>query len=182
KTLDHVTVADSWDDVLDDVKSWVQHTHEALVENGWPNAFVARGADPLHDALAPVAVIATTPPPPERVEHLAAHRPATLAVVAVGEIEGATMLDCGADSLTVVDVDLTCSPLPVEEAVLEGLIDLVEEADHVAPPDEQLPLLPSEVLVDPDPEGPDSSLAEPKFDVLVRTLGEIRVDGGEPLS
>src|SRR5690606_23658478 len=134
KTLDHVTVADSWDDVLDDVKSWVQHTHEALVENGWPNAFVARGADPLHDALVPVAVIATTPPPPELVEHLAAHRPATLAVVAVGEIEGATMLDCGADSLTVVDVDLTCSPFPVEEAILEGLIDLVEEADHVPPP------------------------------------------------
>lgn len=182
KTLDHVTIADSWDDVLDDVRSWVRHTHEALVENGWPNPFVARGADPLHDALAPVAVIATTQPPPELVEHLTAHQPATLAVVAVGEIERATTLECTTDSLTVVDVDLTCSPFPVKEAVLEDLIDLVEEANGVPPSDEPLPLLPPEVVVEPDPEGLGCSLAEPEFDVLVRTLGEIRVDGGEPLS
>ncbi len=182
KTLDHVTITDSWNDVLDDVKSWAQHTHEALVENGWPSAFVARGADPLHDALAPVAVIATTPPPPELVEHLTAHQPATLAVVAVGEIPGATTLHCAAESLTVVDVDLTCSPFPLDEDTLEDLIDLVEEADQVPPPDEQLPLLPPEVLIEPDPEGPDASLTEPEVEVLVRTLGEIRVDGGEPLS
>src|SRR3546814_2551318 len=67
EVLEHLTVADSWESVTDDVWSWAVQSHDVLAENGWANAIVARGSEPDHDGLVPVAVVADRPPP-ERSE------------------------------------------------------------------------------------------------------------------
>ncbi len=181
-TLDHVTLAESWDDVCDDLTEWVAQTHDAIAENGWPNAFVARGHDPDHDALAPVVVIASEPPPTELVEQLGSHPLSTLTVVAVGAIEGATTIECQPDSLTVVDLGLVCTPYPLEAEVLDLVIDLVEDAEAVPEAGAvELPMPPPLLVVEPSADGPDSSLEEPEYEILVRVLGDIRIDGGAPL-
>lgn len=190
KALDHVTLADTWDDVRDDLAAWAEQSHQVLVDKGWPNSFLARGAEPYHDALAPVAVIAHEPPPADLLDVMLAHRPATLVVVALGEMQGATVIECAPDSLTLPDLGLVCTPHPLEAEALDAIIDLVESADDPGTPvddpgvpDEgQLSLLALPVVVEPNTAGPDlEAMEEPDFDVLVRALGEIRVEGGDPL-
>ncbi|MBK5224889.1 MAG: LysM peptidoglycan-binding domain-containing protein, partial [Acidimicrobiia bacterium] len=63
--LEHVTLADTWDEAVDKLEEWAEGSHAALVANGWPNTFVARGADEFHDALSPLVVIAAKAPPGE---------------------------------------------------------------------------------------------------------------------
>jgi nucleoid-associated protein YgaU/DNA-binding SARP family transcriptional activator len=174
--LDHVMVKQSWDDVAEDVTAWAEQSHEALVSHGWANAFVARGADPQHDALAPLVVIATEPPPPALLDDLRSRAPAALAVVVTGPVEGpATVLDCQPDELTLVDVGLSCSPDPMEPDVLESIVTLLDAADEPGP--EQLTLTESPAGVGAE----NTTATEPDFDVLVRLLGDIRVEGGDPL-
>src|SRR3546814_994001 len=62
EVLEHLTVADSWESVTDDVWSWAVQSHDVLAENGWANAFVARGSEADDDGLVPVAVVADRPP------------------------------------------------------------------------------------------------------------------------
>jgi DNA-binding SARP family transcriptional activator len=184
KALDHVTLANSWQDVREDLAAWAEQSHQVLLEKEWPNSFLGRGDDPYHDALAPVAVIAHEPPPSDLLDIVLANRPATLVVVAVGDMPGATVIDCTSDSLTIPDVGLVCTPYPLEEKALDAIIDMVESADDAgALAEGQLSLLASSLLVEPNPSGPDpETLVEPEYDVLVRTLGDIRVEGGDPLA
>jgi DNA-binding SARP family transcriptional activator len=188
KALDHVNLADSWDDVRDDLAAWAEQSHQVLVENGWPNPFLARGDEPYHDGLAPVAVIAHEPPPTDLLDLVLAQRPATLVVVALGEMHGATVVECAPDSLTLPDVGLVCTPHPVEAEALDAIIDLVESADDPGTPVDDLAThtegqFAPGVVVEPSAAGPDPDLEEdPEFDVLVRTLGDIRVEGGDPLA
>ncbi len=184
KALDHVTLADSWEEAREDLAAWAEQSHQVLLEKEWPNPFLARGDDPYHDALAPVAVVACKPPPSDLLDTILLHRPATLVVVAVGDMHGATLIECTSDSLTIPEVGLVCTPYPLEAEALDAIIDLVESADDPGESaDGQLSLLASSVLVEPDPSGPDpETLVEPEYDVLVRTLGDIRVEGGDPLA
>ncbi len=183
RDLEHMTLAASWDEVTDDLTAWARQSHDVLVENGWANAFVARGHDPFHDALAPVVVVATGPPPEELFREVMTHRPATLALLVVGSIEAATTIECAPDSLTLVDLGLVCTPYPLEPTELDTIIDLVKCADDEGvESDVQLSLLPRSMFVEPDLARPDPSLAEPEYDILVRVLGDIRVEGGEPLA
>jgi nucleoid-associated protein YgaU/DNA-binding SARP family transcriptional activator len=174
--LDHVTVKQSWDDIAEDLTAWAEQSHETLVSHGWANAFVARGADPHHDALAPLVVIAAESPPPALLDDLRSRTPAALAVVVTGPVEGpATVLDCQADELTLVDVGLACSPDPMEPDALESIVTLLDAADE--PGQEQLTLTESPAGVG----AKNTTATEPDFDVLVRLLGDIRVEGGDPL-
>jgi nucleoid-associated protein YgaU/DNA-binding SARP family transcriptional activator len=174
--LDHVTVKQSWDDVAEDLTACAEQSHDALSTHGWPNAFVARGADPHHDALAPVVVIAAEPPPPGLLEDLRSQTPAALAIVVTGPVDGpATVLDCQRDELTLVDVGLACSPDPMEPEALESIVTLLDGADD--------PGLEQQTLTEP-PAGTgvaNATATEPDFDVLVRLLGDIRVEGGDLL-
>jgi len=181
KGLDHVTLASSWDDVREDVAAWAEQSHEVLAVKHWANPFVARGHDPHHDALVPIAVIAHEPPPPDLLDLVLVHRPATLAVVAVGETRGATAIECTPESLLINDLGLVCIPYPLEPEVLDTIVDLVDTADDSASPcDGQLSLLEPTVL-EPSTTGP-AQLLEPEYDVLVRVLGDIRIEGCEPLA
>jgi DNA-binding SARP family transcriptional activator/nucleoid-associated protein YgaU len=183
RNLGHVTLAASWDEVSGDLTAWARQSHEVLVENTWPNAFVARGHDPFHDALAPVVLVAAEPPPDDLLREVMTHRPATLALLVIGAIEGVTVIECQPESLTLVDLGLVCTPYPLEPEVLETIIDLIGSADDEGAESEgQLSLLPGSMLVEPYRAGPDPSLAEPEYDILVRALGDIRVEGGELLA
>ena len=228
--LEHVAMVDSWEEAEEDIAAWAEQSHEALVENDWPNTFVGRGADPDHDALAPVLVVASKPPPAGLIEIMTANRPAPLAIVVADEVAGAgCVIDCQIDSLTVTDLDLTCAPQDLEDDTLAAMIRLLETADEPAgelvdelDDDEGDPLDPevdsddeddgTDVLEDaldlrdvPIIEGVQPQLfpipaashghtavrdqtgdgdkvqAEPEYDILVRLLGEIRVDGGKAL-
>ena len=182
--LDHVTLAASWDEVADDLTAWAEQSHDAITENGWPNGFIARGADPYHDALAPIIAIAAEPPPADLLDHVRGHRKAALTVVTIGAVHPSTVIDCHPDSLTVVDLGLECSPYPMEPEVLDAVIDLVHDVEETLPAESegQLSLLPPSLVIEPDPDADLESVAEPDYEVLVRVLGDISVDGGEPLA
>ncbi len=216
ESLDHVSLAESWDDAADNLTAWAEQSHNVLSVKGWPNAFVARGHDPDHDALAPVVVVASQPPPPRIRAILRANHPATLAVVAVGEIADATTVKCTPDSLSIPGIGLVCTPHPLAPETLAVIIDLLDEAEA----DSTDPLEGPTPTAIPELDGPGSELArsaeaeavetslpadvtgaapitaqgceesgiapemtrEPEGSVLVRLLGEIRIDGGESLS
>lgn len=181
--LDHVTLAPSWDDVAEDLITWTQQSHDAIAANNWPNAFIGRGADPYHDALVPIVAVAAEPPPTGLLESMADHVCSTLTIVAVGAIDDATEVNCQPDSLRVVDLGLECVPHPIEPEFLDAVIDLVGDDEPIRVEDNgQLSLLPDMVTLDPDADVDEGSLADPAFEILVRVLGDIRVEGGEPLA
>ncbi|WCO67953.1 LysM peptidoglycan-binding domain-containing protein [Iamia majanohamensis] len=194
KVLEHLTVVDSWEGIVEDVEAWASQSHETLLDQRWPNAFIARGHAPDHDALVPVAVIADRPPPSRLAEVLRTNQPSTVAVVVVGDFEEAVAsLRCESDTLNFDMVDLACTPQALDRDELADLTRLVVAADS---PEEQLVM---EALLDehetsgqvsdPTPsanevggDGPQVERDEPPaFDVLVRLLGDITVEGDRPL-
>jgi DNA-binding SARP family transcriptional activator len=194
KVLEHLTVVDSWDGLAEDVLAWASQSNEAIGEGGWPNAFIARGHDPDHDALVPVAVVADQPPPPDVAEALRANRPSAVAVVVVGDFDGAVAsLRCEPDTLNFDTVDLACTPQTLDGDELADLSRIVVAADS---PQEQLVM--EELLAeyetltssngstptsheknDHDDAPPNREI--PSYDVLVRLLGDISVEGDRPL-
>ncbi|MCB1010630.1 MAG: LysM peptidoglycan-binding domain-containing protein [Microthrixaceae bacterium] len=193
KVLEHLTVVDSWDGIAEDVRAWASQSHEALADQGWANGFIGRAHDPDHDALAPIAVVADRPPPSELGEELRACQPCAVAVVVVGDFDAAVAtLRCEPDTLNFDSVDLACTPQALEGDELADLSRIVVAADS---PEEQLVMeellgeyesivssngstAPPRQATDPDTEHED---APPDFDVLVRLLGDITVDGERPL-
>lgn len=194
KVLEHLTVVDSWDGIAEDVRAWATQSHEALTDQGWPNAFIGRGHDPDHDALVPIAVVADRPPPQELAEALRACQPSAVAVVVVGDFDAAVAtLRCEPDTLNFDSVDLACTPQVLDGDELADLSRIVVAADS---PEEQLVM---EELLDEyesivSPNGSTTSPPQhgglddeeqddkpPDYDVLVRLLGDITVDGDRPL-
>lgn len=197
KVLEHLTVADSWEDVIADVHAWAGESHGALVENDWPNAFVARAHEPDHDALVPLAVIADRPPPPELIDVLRCSWPSTVAVVVVGAFDGAVnTIRCETDTLNFDTIELACTPREVPANELADMCRLLVATDN--PDDQQLmdescaaheaifpsngsdPRPESEHLADDNVTAPDSN-EPPGYDILVRLLGDITVEGGTAL-
>lgn len=191
KVLEHLTVVDSWDGITEDVRAWASQSHEALADQGWANAFIGRGHDPDHDALVPIAVVADRPPPPELAAELRACQPCAVAVVVVGDFDAAVAtLRCEPDTLNFDSVDLACTPQVLDGDELADLSRIVVAADS---PEEQLVM--TELLGEyenivssngstapPHPAtDPEYEDAPPDFDVLVRLLGDIAVDGERPL-
>ena len=195
KVLEHLTVVDSWDGIAEDIRAWARQSHDALTDSDWPNAFVGRGHDPDHDALVPIAVVADRPPPAELGDELRACLPSAVAVVVVGDFDAAVAnLRCEPDTLNFDSVDLACTPQVLDGDELADLSRIVVAADS---PEEQLVmdelLGEYESLVssngsttsahqatsDDDDEEHDDS--PPDFDVLVRLLGDVAVDGDRPV-
>ena len=196
--LDHLTIVDTWDGHAEDLLAWSTQSHAALVENGWANAFVGRGHDPDHDALVPIAVVAGRPPPDELAAALRAAQPSAVAVVVVGEFRDAlATVRCEDEALNFDMIDLACSPQelqadelaaisrflvaadsPAEQELMEQLraeFEASESSNGAGPTegDEHLDLV---------AEGSgDEPVEPPGYDVLVRLLGDITVEGGEPL-
>ncbi len=165
--LDHVTVAECWDDVCDDLTAWAEQSHHVLETNGWPNTFVARGIDPDHDALAPVVVVANDPPPAQLVETLRAHRPSTLAVVAIGDVDGATVIECAPDALSIPEIGLVCSPYPLDAPRLADIAELLETANEEGAepiwPDPD----PAATTGEPRPDAGADESAPPRYGLLI---------------
>jgi nucleoid-associated protein YgaU/DNA-binding SARP family transcriptional activator len=183
--LPHLTLKETWDDFAMDLTAWVHASHNALEVNEWPNAFVGRGHDPDHEALMPMVVIATKPPPPELLDLLLDNRPSAVAVVVADVFEGAlTTITCDEETIHLDDVDLSFVPQQVDETALEDMGRLIcvlepdpeAEEDHregfdlddAAPTREDA----AEEVEPPEPASP------PEYEILVRLLGDIRVEGG----
>lgn len=182
--LPHLTHKETWDDFAKDLTAWVHASHNALEVNEWPNAFVGRGHDPDHEALMPMVVIATKPPPPELLDLLLDNRPSAVAVVVADVFEGAlTTITSDEEMIHLDDVDLSFVPQQVDETALEDMGRLIcisepdpeAEEDHRegfdlddAPP-------PAEAIEEVEPSEPASP---PEYEILVRLLGDIRVEGG----
>ena len=195
EVLEHLTIVDTWDGHAEDLVAWATQSHAALVENGWANAFVGRGHEPDHDALVPVAVVAHRPPPDELAAALRAVQPSAVAVVVVGEFPDAlATVRCEGDVLNFDMIDLACSPQELEADELAAISSVLVATDSPAEQElmEQLraefeapaslngtgPADDDELL---DPIADESADAPPGYDVLVRMLGDITVEGGEPL-
>lgn len=183
--LPHLTHKETWDDFSKDLTAWVHASHNALVLNEWPNAFVGRGHDPDHEALMPMVVIATKPPPPELLDLLLDNRPSAVAVVVADEFEGAlTTITCDEETIHLDDVDLSFVPQQVDETALEdmGRLICIPEPDPEVDEDHREGV----DLVDADPPledaveevEPPEPVGPPEYEILVRLLGDIRVEGG----
>jgi len=196
--FDQVTVVDTWEEAEGDLLAWADQSHRALVDNAWPSAFVARGADADHDALTPLLVVAAAPPSSRVQELLAAWRPAALAVVITDTVDQAgCVIDCQSNRLTLVDLGLSCAPLPFGSTSPPRIrpdrtIASLDDCSGLATVSAEPRSTPNhEVREDADPISPVSSSvaseempddqADPEYEILVRLLGEIRVEGGLPL-
>lgn len=197
EVLEHLTVVDCWEAIAEDLLAWATQSHDALAENAWPNAFVGRGHEPDHDALVPIAVVADRPPPVELVDALRRSLPSAVAVVVVGAFDGAVAtVRCETDALNFEMVDLACTPQEVVADELAELCQLLVATD--SPEEQQLmdelraeyaaavsangsePAADSGRATDRETATPVAS--EPlAYEVLVRLLGDITVDGGKPL-
>lgn len=185
--LPHLTHNETWANFAEDLTTWVHASHDALALNDWPNAFVGRGHDPDHEALMPMVVIATKPPPPELLEILVDNRPSAVAIVVADEFEGAlTTITCDEETIRLDDVDLSFAPQQVDETELEDMGRLICLPEPEPSPDgeqdnsegfdlDDAELPPGEDVEEPKPAEP---AAPPEYEVLVRLLGDIRVEGG----
>ncbi|QYG94323.1 hypothetical protein HC251_24865 (plasmid) [Iamia sp. SCSIO 61187] len=175
--FDHATVVDDWDAIAADLGVWVEQTHRAIETNGWGNGFVGRGADPAHDVLAPLAVIAASAPPQGVLDALTTCRPSTVGVVVVGAVDApATTIECRAGVVTVPALGLTCTGQMVDTEGAADIARLVRSAEAV-----ELPWPDPDEEPEPDPgetEGDEVDTSEPEYDVLVRLLGDITIEGG----
>lgn len=198
KVLDHLTIIDTWDGHAEDLVAWSTQSHDALVENGWANTFVGRGHEPDHDALVPIAVVADRPPPDELAAALRAAQPSAVAVVVVGEFRDAlATVRCEDDALNFDAADLACSPQELEADELAAISSILVAADSPAE-QELMEQLQAELAASVSSNGNRSTDGEegsgareeappvttdepPVYDVLVRLLGDIVVEGGEPL-
>lgn len=171
----------SWEEVTDDLVAELEQSHEALVEDGWPNGFIARGARSGRHDLGSVVVAAATPPPAELLRLVRGKQPTTVAMVVLGvAVPGATVLDCQPAQLTVVDLGFVCTPPPIgppETETTDG------------PPDRTTPRTEapvSAVAARPDAEDrlvdQETSGDDPGQAIVVRFLGEISIAGTELLT
>lgn len=185
--LDHLRMAETWSDIAEDLIAWAEDSQRTLVQKSWANTFVGRGADPDHDALVPIAVIASKAPPPELLDALTATGPSAVAIVVADEFDGArTRITCEPDEIVFHDLHFSFIPQQLDHDELEAMGHLIvaastppPESDDVADAgDDQREGL--ELLEDDGTEGAKPP-SPPEYDVLVRFLGEIRIDGGEDL-
>jgi nucleoid-associated protein YgaU/DNA-binding SARP family transcriptional activator len=197
--LDRVTTVDAWDDIANDLTAWAEQSHRVHTDHGWTNAFLARARHD-HDALTPLVVIAATPPDdPGLTARLATLTPAAIAVVAIGRaIADSSVIDCTPDLLTITALGLTCEPQTLNPDAIEHISGLLDPTDDLpteavrittATPregreadtcDEQEPTDKQESA---DEDASDEPYEDPAFEVVVRLLGDIQVDGGsKPLT
>lgn len=175
--LDHVRCVPHWNDVADDVWTWTSQTHQILEQNDWANPFVARAIAPDHDALAPLAVFATEPPPAELLAHLAGTGSYVAGIVLVGsDASDGLAISCSHDRIAVPVIGLEATPHPVDLAALDEIVALLE--DPVGSGSEALEPTLFDASGSLEPE--DVELAEPE--VIVRVLGQIGVDGNYDLT
>lgn len=142
--LPQLTRKETWHDFADDLTAWVNASHQALVANGWPNAFVGRGHEPDHEALMPMVVIASKPPPPELLALLVDSRPSAVAIVVADAFEGAlTTIRCDADETYLDDLDVSFTPQQVDTTALEDMGRLFKipdpDDDDPGPDEDQEP-------------------------------------------
>lgn len=196
--LEHLAVVDAWDDIAEDVLAWIDQSNEAMAENGWPNAFVARAEEPDHDALVPVAVIADRPPPVALEAALRNCRPTTVAVVVVGGFDGAVdTIRCEPNALNLDSIDLSCTPQTLDDGELADMCRLLAATED-AEAEQLADAPPANYGTEASSNGsgrsseldaaasvPESDLLEvavpPAYEVLVRFLGDISIEGGEAL-
>lgn len=189
KVLDHLTIVDTWDGLAEDLVAWSTESHAALAENGWANAFVGRGHEPDHDALVPIAVVADRPPPEELAAALRSVQPSAVAAVVVGDFDHAlATVRCADEALNFDMIDLACSPQELEVDELAAISSVLIATD--SPEEEELlEQLRAEFAASTSSNGTGASEEEvldapeepPAYDVLVRLLGDIIVEGGQPL-
>lgn len=206
--FDHVVSVESWVDVEEDVRTWAEQSHGAFVENDWANAFIARVTEPHHDALVPLVVVAEEAPSAGMIDKLRSNSPSTVSVVVVGETESADLtIRCTSEELMLSTVDIACTPQQMPSSELADVAELLRLADEseanprvdgydagdtqITADEDYLPSdddkQPGEVALEDDTDAEDRSECEvvgsrpPEYDVLVRFLGDIRVEGGAPL-
>ncbi|HWL41528.1 MAG TPA: LysM peptidoglycan-binding domain-containing protein [Ilumatobacter sp.] len=181
--LERVTVADDWSDVIDDLTAWTEQSHRAHTEHRWPNSFVARATHD-HDALTPLVVIAQQPPDdPDQLSRLAALTPAAVAVVVVGELAAATVIDCQPHQLVIRDLGLICEPQRLTIETVEQIADLLEPVGTTTSPPAANGDTPTPTHSMTTPPASDDEPADqhpsrdPSADIIVRLLGDITIDG-----
>lgn len=176
--LERVRVAGSWLDVTADLSAWASQSRAALAAHGWPNPFVARGADPDHDALIPLVVVAAEPPPDREAAELILAGPTAAAAVMVGDpIPGATVIECSRDQLVVPQLGLRCRPQVLEPSDIDGVAELMDVAEDSGG---QLAwgFWPDTASAPGEQAGPgEGGYVEPSHEIVVRLLGEIAVEG-----
>jgi DNA-binding SARP family transcriptional activator/nucleoid-associated protein YgaU len=205
--FEHLTVAATWASIADDLVAWATQSSESLASQLSATTLAARSDDPDHDAFTPIAVIADSPPPEDLVATLRAASPSAVAIVTVGDFPGAVgRIHCELEALTFDRINLACTPQVLLGDELSQMAELLASAcAPMAESDADDWLLPEvgKGRADSDPDaasdidGGTGDSAEdgeviqgtpvadadepPEYDILVRLLGEIRVEGGKDL-
>ncbi|MDE0804938.1 MAG: LysM peptidoglycan-binding domain-containing protein [Acidimicrobiales bacterium] len=181
---DRVRTAERWDDVADEVLSWSRLSMDALRSQSMRSAFAARGSGRPVDGVVPLLVVLCEIPDDARfgelLETCAGGAAAAVLVLAETPALVGTNIHLSDAGASIPSLGLEFEPQRIGEDVGDEIEALVESADRPAVADE-----PSPDELDPEPAPTISAVSpnghkyeDPDFDVLVRVLGQVDVEGG----
>jgi len=172
---DRLRRAASWTELAGELEGWIEEASSVMEAKGWTSAFEGRVATGDGDDLAPVVVVGVEPGEAgSRLCEAILSGPAPAAAVLLGaEVNGATRIQVGDGSLRIPSLGLECEAQAVEAETARQVEELLQDAGRVPA---QLSFLPEPV----PPEIPvvaGEEYQDPPYEVLVRVLGDIRVEG-----
>ncbi len=184
--VDRVRAVSTWPDVADHALALAEQSRTLLAARDAAHPFTAR-AHGDDDGLAPLLLVCATQPDDESFDRLCALVTAgntTVTVLAVGGHvpAGATRIELDGTLLRIPSLGLTCRAQTISAQTSEQIATLLDHAEH-APPEpipEPAPAIVPEpaATADDGQAGPTGGPAEPpEYDILVRLLGPIAVDG-----
>lgn len=181
---DRVRAATQWDDVADEVLSWSRLSADALRVQSMRSVFAARGSGRPVDGVVPLLVVLREIPEDDRFDELldACASGAAAAALVLAETPAlvGTNIQLSDVGASIPSLGLEFEPQQIGEDVGGEIEALVESADRPADADE-----PSPDELDREPAPTISTVSsngqkymDPDFDVLVRVLGQVDVEGG----
>jgi len=175
---DRVRRVDSWDEIEAEAIAWSEQSGALLKGRRWATPFTGRLRSDRPDDLAPLVVFAANVRG-EGLRKLAGaildHQSSVVLIAVGADADGALRIDISDGTLAVPSLGLSCRAQVMAADVAEQVDELLEDASRVPT---QLTLLPSPRSTAPvATEPPADEYRDPPYEILVRLLGDIAVEG-----
>lgn len=183
---DRVLHAQDWDDIAKHALGWATISADALKAHKFDSAFTARGSGRSIDGLVPLLVVCNPIPNDDRFHRLVELAGSTAAgILAVSQhpVGAGTDLIITEDGAAIPRLGLEFQPQHLDSDVADQVDQLIECADRPADERPSQPPTLARSATDGDVSDNGRPYTDPPYDVLVRVLGSIDVEGGgKPLS
>lgn len=174
--------ADSINDIADELLALATVSADSLAAHKLPSAFAARGSGRSLDGLVPLLVLCDDIPDDDRFDKLVdlAESGAAVAVLVhtdepIGR--GTDLIITRSGDASVPSLGLDFQPQGISEQTADALDELIDEADSPLTADDAQPGPARSSTATVSANG--APYQDPEYEVLVRVLGQISVEGGK---